>query len=55
MRAAQMNTTQVEEFSTPGRSSQQGRSPERRPFLPEIDPTGSMATVRPNNMSRLKQ
>ena len=39
--------------SIPGRNSQQDRSPERRPFLPEIDPTGSMATVRPNNMSRL--
>ena len=39
--------------STPRRNNQQDRSPERRPFLPEIDPTGSMATVRPNNMSRL--
>ena len=38
--------------STPGRNNQHDRSPERRPFLPEIDPTGSMATVRPN-MSRL--
>ena len=39
--------------SAPSRNSRQDRSPERRPFLPEIDPTGSMATVRPNNLTRL--